>query len=179
MLNVVIMGVCENKEEIWRDIPGFPSYQASSLGNIRSAYRTQAGRDWKVLTPHISRGGYKSTSLRNGNKERVQTRIHYLVMLAFIGPCPEGYCRHHKDNDKLNNRPSNLEYKLIGEHHQLHHPKMFSYSEIAELRYLYMNHEHNLDKLGKLMGASEAHIRVCLADLIAKYGKLIEQKFKE
>lgn len=37
-------------------------------------------------------------------------RIHQLVARAFIGPQPEGTVVNHKDCNKTNNEPSNLEY---------------------------------------------------------------------
>jgi hypothetical protein len=39
------------------------------------------------------------------------TRIHRLVLEAFVGPCPEGMeCRHHPDRDPANNRLENLRW---------------------------------------------------------------------
>ncbi len=37
-------------------------------------------------------------------------KVHWVVMLAFVGPCPKGLIVCHNDGDKTNNRLSNLRY---------------------------------------------------------------------
>jgi len=36
--------------------------------------------------------------------------VHALVASAFLGECPRGYVHNHKDGDKRNARPENLEF---------------------------------------------------------------------
>jgi uracil-DNA glycosylase family 4 len=43
-------------------------------------------------------------------------KTHIVVAAAAHGPRPDGMHVHHKDEDRFNNSPNNLEYKLIGEH---------------------------------------------------------------
>ena len=87
--------------EVWRDIPGFPGYQASSLGRVRSQH--------KVLKPQPSRSGHVFVAPCIGG---VQSRhgVHRLVCAAFNGPCPDGYECGHRDGDATNNRPENLSW---------------------------------------------------------------------
>ena len=89
--------------EQWRDIPGFPQYQASSEGRIRSLKR--GGR--RVLTGTPFKSGYLYVHITpDGRRKHVS--IHRLVLLAFSGPCPEGLEARHLDGNCTNNHPGNL-----------------------------------------------------------------------
>lgn len=89
-----------NTEE-WRDIPGFPGYQASSLGRVRSPR--------KVLSQYLSNRGYFLVTIDGeGNHNRT---VHGLVARAFHGEPPEGFEVAHDDGDKANNREGNVLYK--------------------------------------------------------------------
>lgn len=92
-------------EEIWKPIPGYPGYEVSNMGRVRSF----KWNDIRILKP-ASYHGYLSVLLSNQNKKSLR-RIHQLVMLAFVGPCPDGLevC-HGPDNDRANNRLDNLRY---------------------------------------------------------------------
>lgn len=104
--------------EVWRKIPGTEHYEASSLGRIRSVghyveWKTRwgnTGRRWKdgqILQP-VSHRGYLAVSVTLG-KYRCW-HVHQLVAAAFHGPCPEGLVIDHKNTNKHDNRPDNLEY---------------------------------------------------------------------
>ena len=53
--------------------------------------------------------GYWSVRPVVGGKNKV-FYVHALVAHAFHGERPDGYSVNHKDGDKTNNTPSNLEY---------------------------------------------------------------------
>jgi len=92
-------------EEVWRAIPGFDGYEASNLGRIRSLKKNNIL--YKI--PRLLDRGYCVVDImRNLVKE--QKRVHCLIMLAFVGPKPEGYWTNHKDGNKQNNCIDNLEY---------------------------------------------------------------------
>jgi hypothetical protein len=61
----------------------------------------------KVLSPTLVKVGYLKVTLGAGEQ---QCYVHHLVLLAFVGPRPEGEHINHKDGNKLNNHISNLEY---------------------------------------------------------------------
>jgi hypothetical protein len=118
-----------NDMEVWVDIPGVPFYQASDLGRIRSLDRvvTQGdgrggviGRKFagRILTPKLNSHGYLQVSV--GSPARCVT-VHKLVALAFLGPRDGGLEVNHKDGDKGNCRPENLEYatSTTNNHHAL------------------------------------------------------------
>jgi hypothetical protein len=92
-----------SEEEIWKDIPGFNNYKASSLGNIKSP------RD-KILKPriHYARGGKIYWRIDLGRANRT-CYVHRLVCLAFHGEPPDPKMEAgHKDDDGNNNRADNL-----------------------------------------------------------------------
>jgi hypothetical protein len=60
-----------------------------------------------------------------------------VVAEAVYGPVPEGYCVHHLDENKSNNIPSNLEYKL----------RLAHYSDHGKINYRRQNHSKRIEKL--------------------------------
>lgn len=98
--------------EIWKSIPGYPGYAASTLGRVRSLDRwVQVGNHERfakgvVLRPGPSSTGHLSVVL---GKYR-SVGVHKAVMLAFRGPTPEGCEILHKDHDPTNNKLTNLRF---------------------------------------------------------------------
>ncbi len=85
----------------WRPIPGRP-YEASDTGLIRSV------RTARVLRPSVSHNGYEHVMF-SVDGERASFRVHRLVILAWIGPIPPNMHVNHRDGNKRNNVPDNLE----------------------------------------------------------------------
>jgi hypothetical protein len=106
--------------ELWQEIPGYPGYEASSEGRVRSLDREDvAGRKIKgrILQPGILQNGRLQVVLC-GVHGKKQIKVHQAVALAFHGPCPEGKeVRHWPDRDVKNNRPENLSYGTKVENH--------------------------------------------------------------
>ncbi|SHJ58468.1 NUMOD4 motif-containing protein [Nocardiopsis flavescens] len=95
-----------DEREQWRAVVGFPGYEVSSLGNVRSWSRYKRGELLK-LRPGTT--GYPHVTLwRDGRCHR--PKVHRLVALAFIGPRPDGQQVRHLDGDRLNNAADNLAY---------------------------------------------------------------------
>lgn len=90
--------------EIWRDVPGWPLYQVSTHGRLRSFHRGKLC----TLTGGRDRDGYRRAVLCTGTGEKKSIRLHHMVLWAFHGPCPEGLVGRHLDGDLSNNRPDNL-----------------------------------------------------------------------
>jgi hypothetical protein len=92
--------------ERWAWIPGLEGrYLVSDRGNVLSLARSRPG----LLAGTVKGrpGGAQYRYVRPGERSY---RVHRLVMLAFVGPCPEGLEVCHKNGDSLDNRLVNLYY---------------------------------------------------------------------
>lgn len=109
--------------EIWKNISGYEGYyQISSLGEVRglerkvkssrstSGYRTVKS---KIIKARIDKYGYKTVILRKNNKDQHFT-IHRLVATHFIENPSNLPSINHKDENKLNNIYTNLEWCTVG-----------------------------------------------------------------
>ena len=70
-------------------------------------------------------GGYGSVTKKGYHRvyDPRQRRLrmeHVLVWESFHGPVPAGYLVHHRNRDKLDNRPDNLELLATTPHKRLH-----------------------------------------------------------
>lgn len=100
------------KEE-WRNIPGFPDYQVSDFGSIRSRlkkgnHKAKHADKWRLLRPTNTRG-YQSVYLPVNGKYQ-HKRVHMLVLLAFVGPRPLNQEIAHLNGTRADNRLVNLLY---------------------------------------------------------------------
>lgn len=113
------------KREIWKDIEGFPGYQVSNLGNVRSFlrkkhYPTGFGCFWEIGdTPRIVRAsddgnGYLKVMIYSKiTKQRHCIKVHRLVAEAFIPHDPEDDTVDHivsGREGKLDNSVGNLRW---------------------------------------------------------------------
>ncbi len=88
--------------EVWAGIPSAPGYSVSSTGQVRGP----RGK----LTTHPTARGYLTCSLRAGGK-KLTTTVQRLVLEAFVGPPPTSkHEANHKNGNKADNCPSNLEW---------------------------------------------------------------------
>lgn len=100
---------------MWKEIPGYPGYEASDEGEIRSilriivckngAVKTYKGRVLKPGT-HSTESPYPYYQLGKGRS----LSAHKAVALAFLGPVPPGMEVRHIDGDHANPRLINLAY---------------------------------------------------------------------
>ncbi len=95
--------------ENWRAIHGFPRYEVSDLGRIKSHC---GRRSIRILRPVI-RNGYGYVKLTRGH----DLPIHRLVLEAFVGPCPEGMECRHLDGCRSNNCLGNLAWGTRSENY--------------------------------------------------------------
>lgn len=83
-------------------------YRVTENGDIISMDYRRSGKP-KKLAPQRNVHGYAIIKLMKGGKG-ITYRVHRLVAMAFV-PNPEKLpCINHKDENKLNNNPNNLEW---------------------------------------------------------------------
>ena len=97
----------EEETEIWRDVVGYEGlYKVSNFGNVMSLRHKKIF----ILKPYMNNYGYLLVDLRNNKKPRKTISVHRIVAQAFL-PNPNNLPQvNHKDEDKTNNRVSNLEF---------------------------------------------------------------------
>lgn len=103
------------ENEIWKDIINFEEqYQISNFGRIKSLTRRDTKgqtRYERFLKAHLDKGGYYRVILCKNSIQRTYI-VHRLVAIHFLD-LPENYQEltvNHKDGNKTNNHPSNLEW---------------------------------------------------------------------
>jgi hypothetical protein len=104
--------------EEWRQVPDHPEYWVSSLGRVRCDDRVRPGGRWggtqvfkgRHITPFPDTNGYLIIMIR-GRKYAV----HVLMLQTFIGRRPPKHVGAHYDDDRSNNRLSNLRWATHAE----------------------------------------------------------------
>lgn len=100
-------------QELWLPIPSYEGlYEISNLGNVKSLSRTDLSnrqRPEKIIGLINKHNGYKVVTLTKGHLKK-QLAVHRLVLLIFIGKCPENMEACHNDGNKANCSLENLRY---------------------------------------------------------------------
>lgn len=102
---------------VWKPIPAYPGYEASSDGRIRSVSRVIMRSNGvplsvptRLLTPHRRKSnGYCTVHMRINNTDVTRT-VHRLVAAAFYGPLPPKMNTRHLNGVRHDNWLSNLAY---------------------------------------------------------------------
>src|SRR5215204_4405533 len=89
------------EEEVWATIPGFSYYQVSNYGRVQNV------RNGGLLNPGHKRGMWV-VSFRDDHGHQTTHNLGHWVLLAFVGPRPDGHVASHLDGDHGNNYVGNL-----------------------------------------------------------------------
>lgn len=134
-------------------------------------------REWKVLKGSRSSPGYLEVRLiKDDGTGVIRITIHRLVLLAFVGPCPEGMQGCHRNDDRRDNRLENLRWDTDsanktdrvlngrsnrGKHYNVGeeggHAKLTTYS-VTRIRDLWSNRKATKKDLANCFGVSVATI---------------------
>ena len=102
-------------QEQWKVIAGFPGYEVSDRGRVRSFHRYHAGGAFisdspqRFLKPWPTNSGYLGVRLSKNGKKTTR-KIHRLVLESFIGYCPEGLIACHNNGKRIHNYLHNLRW---------------------------------------------------------------------
>lgn len=108
--------------ECWKDITGFPGYQVSDHGRVRTYNKVTsnamyAKRKWKdrILKQKVSKDKCCRVSLWKDGKEHIAL-VHRLVANEFCGRnIDTDLTVNHKDGNRMNNHADNLEWMTKGD----------------------------------------------------------------
>ena len=162
--------------EVWRPVKGFEGlYEVSSHGRVRSldhyvecdtkaGYHLKQFFKGKILVPKKDKNQYLFVAL-SVNRKIKAARIHRLVAEAFI-PNPDNLpCINHKDENKQNNLPSNLEWCTVL-YNNRYGTKREKISRLHSRRIeqLTLDGQHiayfdSARQASKMLGIHESHIR--------------------
>jgi len=109
----------KRKKEIWKPVAGYEAlYSVSSLGRVRRDGPGIGVKVGRILRHGLAGKGYPCVNLWDRTLEgeaRMKTRyVHHLVAIAFLGPKPDRHEIKFRDNNRMNAKASNLEYKPSG-----------------------------------------------------------------
>jgi hypothetical protein len=91
--------------EEWRPVDGWPKYEVSSMGQLRSHHHRRP----RVLVGGLDKDGYRKFVLcRKAEPRRGTLRAAALVAIAFHGPRPPGMVVRHDNGKETDDRASNL-----------------------------------------------------------------------
>jgi hypothetical protein len=103
--------------ELWKDIAGYPRYQVSSLGRIRTWLGRKGARlpePWILKQAEVR--GYRRISLTQDGEDSGHF-VHRLVLEAFVGPRPDGMQACHQNGVRSDNRCTNLRWDTCKRNH--------------------------------------------------------------
>lgn len=103
----------------YREIPGFSGYRVGNDGSVWSCRpRNGIGKftEFRRLVPGFSRG-YQLFGLQTADGAHKTIMGHRLVLLAFVGPPPDGMEACHNDGNRWNNHLTNLRWDTRKSNH--------------------------------------------------------------
>jgi len=97
------------------NIPNYTGYHVTKDGIVYSRYiRGSGGKlsdKWNPMAFSHEKNGRKAVNLKEDCSGRYKRfRVYRLVLIAYVGPCPNGMVACHNDGDVTNNNLENLRW---------------------------------------------------------------------
>lgn len=100
--------------EVWKKIKGYPGYEVSNQGRVKSYKRVKSGKLNKFW---IFKGYNKVILCKNGRSKGFF--VHRLVLTAFVRPPKSNEQCSHKNGIRHDNRVENLEWATVTQNHHI------------------------------------------------------------
>ena len=172
-------------EERWKPVVGWEShYEVSDRGRVRSLPRRGRKRNrmygGMVLKSYPCDGGHRHISLSRDCKSKFY-KVHRLVLLAFVGPCPDGHECCHNNGIAWDNRLENLRWGTRKEnaadsvahgtyyHGERHHEAKLTDSMVRLIRILRKHAGLSYCEMGRALGVAHSQIRLACQRLSWKH----------
>ncbi len=158
----------ENVDYRSLDFIGFPCHRIGSDGTVWSCAKKWKIGKWRLVR-QVNSTGYRAVTLTRKGFEK-QIKVHRLVLLAFVGPCPEGMHGCHNDGDRWNNNQDNLRWdtpKENGKDKILHgrslvgvknHKAKVTETKVRTIRRLYATGCYSQESIGKIYGIGQDQV---------------------
>lgn len=140
------------------DFLGYPMYRVGDDGSVWRYYKTVG---WRKRKPYYNGTNPRlAVHLSRDSKAKTYT-IHRLVLLAFVGPCPDGMQGCHNNGNPDNNNLWNLRWdtptanqadrKLHGTTYEgeQHHSAKLTENDVRAIRKLYATGSYSYTQLAK------------------------------
>lgn len=140
----------DDSVEEWKPIVGYEGvYEVSNWGRVKRVKQSRGCRAGHILSHAKLPNGYRVVTLSKDNIAS-QHYLHRVVAAAFIGIAAPSQEVNHKDLNKDNNSPGNLEYltRLGNQRHAVAH-KAHAFGERCGQAKLTSDQVREIRKLGR------------------------------
>lgn len=103
-------------KEIWKLVPGFPYYEASTFGNIRNIKTKKYRKFYKV------KAGYLNVTLHRINDKSKTFGVHIIIANTFLDNPSNKKTVNHRNHIRDDNNLSNLHWATMAEQNNLKKP---------------------------------------------------------
>ena len=155
--------IIKRNYEIWKNVKGFPGYQISCFGRVKSLKRNIN----IIIRSRLLSNGYVRIGIQRKGKQL--TLLVHLLVLTHFGP-PKPSIKHqcnHKDTDKTNNWWTNLEWMTSKENTnhaidkgkrgggEMHPLAIINNKKVKRIRKLYSIKKYKIREIAKKLNINE------------------------